>query len=126
MVRILSLFVLFYPFDLWAAQSDTVDLLFSGLKMFIAMIIVIGFMLLIYVLNRKGVKFFKGTKSGRINIVEMRHVGGKKILCLVEVQGKEFLLGLGNERIDFLYHFGDSPSSAGFENQLHEYFEEKK
>ncbi len=126
MLHFLPVFILLFPADLWAAQSETIDLFFSGLRMFIGMIIVVGLMLLIYVLNRKGIKFLKGSKTGHIKILEMRPVGGKKILCLVEVRGEEILLGLGNERVDFLYHFDSHRSNISFEDNLKEHFETKK
>jgi flagellar protein FliO/FliZ len=123
MARILSLLILFFPAELWAASLEKTDLFFSGLKMFIGMIVVVGLMLLVYVLNRKGIGFLKKDKTGRIKIVEMRHLGGKKMLCMVEVKGRELLLGLGNERIDFLYDFSDSRAVNGFENELQQHVE---
>ena len=123
MAWILSLWILFFPVELWAASLETPDLFFSGLKMFIGMIIVIGLMLLVYALNRKGIGFFKKDRTGRINILEMRHLGGRKMLCMVEVKGKELLLGLGNDRIDFLYDFSASPAHNGFANELQRHVE---
>jgi flagellar protein FliO/FliZ len=118
MARILSLLILFFPAELWAASIEPIDLFFSGLKMFIGMVIVVGLMLLVHVLNRKGIGFLKKDKTGRIKIVEMRHLGGRKMLCMVEVKGRELLLGLGNERIDFLYDFSDSKLNIDFANEL--------
>jgi flagellar protein FliO/FliZ len=118
MAWILSLWILFFPAELWAASLETTDLFLSGLKMFIGMIFVVGLMLLVYALNRKGIGFLKKDRTGRINIVEMRHLGGRKMLCMVEVKGRELLLGLGNDRIDFLYDFSDSPVHTGFANEL--------
>lgn len=126
MARILSFVVLFFPAELRAASMDTSDLFFSGLKMFIGMIVVVGVMLLVYFLNRKGVGFLKKNKTGRIKIVEMRHLGGKKMLCMVEVKGRELLLGLGNERIDFLYDCSGSRVIDSFENELHRHVEVEK
>ncbi len=123
MARILPLFVLLIPSNLWGSQSENIDLFFSGLKMFIGMIIVVGLMLLVYVLNKKGIKFLKGGKPGLIQILETRPVGGKKMLCLVEVKGQELLLGIGNERIDFLHHLDScSGQDTGFEKKLQEHF----
>lgn len=123
---ILSFFVLLFPAELWAAQSETIDLFFSGLKMFIGMIIVVGLMMLVYAINRKGIKLLKGGKTGLIRILETRHVGGKKMLCLVEVRGEELLLGIGNERINFIHHFNRSQSASGFENKLQDHLETKR
>jgi flagellar protein FliO/FliZ len=126
MAWILSLWILFFPFELWAASLETTDLFFSGLKMFIGMTIIIGLMLLVYTMNRKGIGFFKKNRTGRINIVEMRHLGGSKMLCMVEVKGRELLLGVGNDRIDFLYDLSDSPVHCGFADEFQRYVEAEK
>ncbi|MFW6055406.1 MAG: FliO/MopB family protein [Thermodesulfobacteriota bacterium] len=106
------------PARLWAAGSEPVNFFFSGLKLFIATLIVVGIMLLIHVLQRRGVKFLKGKSPTGIKILETRPVGGRKSLCLVEVRGQELLVGIGNERIDFLYHFGAPKGSRRFEDDL--------
>jgi flagellar protein FliO/FliZ len=126
MAWILPLWILFFPAELWAASLEPTDLFFSGLKMFIGMIVVVGLMLLVYVLNRKGIGFLKKDRTGRINIVEMRHLGGRKMLCMVEVKGRELLLGLGNDHIDFLYDFSDSPAHTDFANELQRHVEAEK
>jgi flagellar protein FliO/FliZ len=126
MKRILCLLVLFFPAELQAGSMESIDLFFSGLKMFSGMIIVVGIMLLVYALNRKGIGFLKKNKSDRIKIMEMRHLGGRKMLCMVEVKGRELLLGLGNERIDFLYDFSGSPTNTIFEKELQRHAEAKK
>jgi flagellar protein FliO/FliZ len=126
MAWILSLWILFFPFELWAASLETTDLFFSVLKMFIGMIIIIGLMLLVYAMNRKGIGFFKKDRTGRINIVEMRHIGGRKMLCMVEVKGRKLLLGLGNDRIDLLYDFSDLPPHSGFADEFQRHVEAEK
>jgi flagellar protein FliO/FliZ len=126
MKRILCLLVLFFPAELQAGSLESIDLFFSGLKMFSGMIILVGIMLLVYALNRKGIGFLKKNKSDRIKIMEMRHLGGRKMLCMVEVKGRELLLGLGNERIDFLYDFSSSSTNTNFEKELQRHAEVKK
>lgn len=64
--------------------------------------LVLGLVLLLYYLSRKGFGFLPTAKSGAIKIIEMRHLMPKKALCLVEVRGKELLLGIGTERIEIL------------------------
>lgn len=83
--------------------------------------IVLGVVLLLYYLSRKGFGFLPATKSGAIKIVEMRHLMPKKALCLVEVRGKELLLGIGTERIEVLSMLDTPPSAspaASFEETL--------
>lgn len=123
MVRILLLLILLYPSELLAASIETSNLFIAGMKMFVGTVAVVGLMVLVYVLNRRGFQFLKAKKAGRINIVEIRPIGGRKMLCLIEVKGQEFLLGMGNERIDFLYHFSDGHAGCGFENELMEHAE---
>ena len=118
--------VLLFPAELHAASLETNELFFSGLKLFIGMIIVAGLMLFVYFLNRKGIGFLNGGKVSRINIAEIRHVGGRKMLCLVEVNGQELLLGLGNERIDFLCHLTGKDGIAEFKNEFREQIEEER
>ena len=118
MIRMLFVPICLIPAELWAVGTEPVDFFSSGLKLFIATIIVIGIMLLLHVLHRKGIKFLKGDDSGGIQILETRPVGGKKSLCLVKVRDQELLVGLGNERIDFLYHFGGAKENRQFEDDL--------
>lgn len=126
MVRILSGLVLFFPTELLAATLEENDLIFSGLKMFIGMIVVVGLMLLVYVLHRKGIGILKAGKANRINIVEIRHLGGRKMLCLAEVNGQEFLLGLGNDRIDLLCRLTDKEAIADFKSEFRKQIEEER
>jgi flagellar biogenesis protein FliO len=44
-------------------------------------------------------------------------LGGKKALCLVEVQGRQLLLGVSSEAINLLCEF-DSPPGQSFEQTL--------
>lgn len=123
------LMILMTPAPLWADQSGTVDVFFSALKLFAGTAIVVGIMLLLYYLNRRGAMFLEARNAGKIKIVETRGVGGKKALCLVEIRGEMILLGLGNERIDLLHHFDTPPGeNAGeprndFENELRGQYE---
>jgi flagellar protein FliO/FliZ len=71
-------------------------------------------------MNQKGVKFLKRGKTGLINIVETRPVGARKVLCLVEVRGRELLLGIGGDRIDFLCQIGERQTDKSFDDELKE------
>ncbi len=94
------------PAPVFGADGVSVDLFTTGLKLFAGTAVVVGIMLLLHYLNKRGVRFFEGKNAGNIRIVENRAVGGRKSLCLVEVRGEMLLLGLGNDRIDMLHHFG--------------------
>lgn len=121
MARFLFIVFLLLPAELYAAQPDQVDLFSSGLKLFVGMAVVIGLMLIFHVLNRKGFKFLESRHAGKIRIVETRQLGGRKALCLVEVEGKRLLLGLGSDRVDLLH----SSSAGSFEDELRASEEDK-
>lgn len=123
MVRVLFCVPLLAPARLWAASFSPPDLWLSGLKLLVGMLLVIGLMLLVYVLNRKGLAFFKSGRPNRIQILETRPVGGRKSLCLVRVRGEDLLLGLGNDRVDLLLHFEEASDGDRFETELQERFE---
>lgn len=123
MQRFLFLPVLLIPQPLHAAGAGSADFFLSGVKLFAVTVAVVGIMLLLHYLNRKGMRLFEGRRSGGITIVETRPVGGRKSLCLVEVRGESILLGIGNDRIDLLHHFDKGKARAGipegrFESEL--------
>ena len=70
--------------------------------MFWGLLIVLGIILLIYAVMRKKLAHTKNNDSSSIKIKEIRHLMPKKSLCLVEVGGEEFLLGLGTDTISLL------------------------
>ena len=118
--------IAFFPARVMAADSGSSGLFFPGLRLIAGMAVIIGLMLLVYIVNRKGITFLKRGGTNRINIMETRPVGGRKVLCLVEVRGQELLLGLGNERIDFLCRLGDAREGDDFESSLQSCFQEKE
>lgn len=114
MSRLLFLLLLIIPQTVWAAQPEAPDLFSSGIKLFAAMAVVIGLMLLLHVLNKKGFRFLERRHAGSIKIIETRPLGGRRSLCLVEVEGRRLLLGLGGDRVNVLERFG----SLDFEKEL--------
>ncbi len=126
MQRLCLLFLLLLPAEAWAAESWPHDIWVSGFKLLLGTLIVIGLMLLIYALNRKGLSFLKDRGSNSIEILETRPVGGRKSLCLVKVRGENLLLGLGTDRVDLLFHFDSSKAEQRFDNELQERFEGKR
>lgn len=101
---LLFIFIIF-PASAFAGQPEDLDLFASGLKLFVGLSVVIGLMLIFHVLNRKGFKFLESRHAGSIKIIETRPLGGRKSLCLVEVEGRRILLGLGNDRVDVVHSF---------------------
>ncbi|OGQ94853.1 MAG: hypothetical protein A2521_11230 [Deltaproteobacteria bacterium RIFOXYD12_FULL_57_12] len=84
--------------------------------------IVLGIILVFYYLSRKGLNLLPAGKAGAIKVVEMRYLMPKKALCLVNVRGRELLLGIGTERIELIAELDLPPTSApgrSFETNLH-------
>lgn len=101
MKKVLALFLLI-PVPVYAAADEVDSLLFSGFKTLAALLAVLGLILLLYHFARKGAGFLPGVKTGIIKVVEMRSLGPKKTICLVEVRGQEYLLGVGVQEITLI------------------------
>ncbi|MCF6289657.1 MAG: flagellar biosynthetic protein FliO [Desulfobacterales bacterium] len=109
--------VLATPVPALAAGSPS-GLLVPGLKMVAGLAVVLGLLYLLHALSRKGLFMMPGAKQGLIRIVEVRSLGGRKGLCLVEVRGQELLLGFGPERIECLARLEPGAAAKGFARQL--------
>ena len=101
-----------------ALAADSGSLLASSLKMLAALGVVLGLVLLLYAASRKGFGFLPAAKGGAIKIVEMRHLAPRKAVCLVEVRGREFLLSVGNDRVELLTSLGPKEAQKSFEENL--------
>jgi flagellar protein FliO/FliZ len=93
-------------------ESTDPSLLSSGFRMLWGLFVVLGIILIIYGLMRKRLSFVQSNSKAKIKIIEIRHLMPKKSLCLVEVGGQKFLLGLGNENITLLSAIKASKSST--------------
>lgn len=109
--------VLAAPVPAMAAGSPA-GLVVPGLKMVAGLAVVLGLLYLLYALSRRGLFLLPGAKEGLIRIVEVRSLGGRKGLCLVEVHGQELLLGFGPERIECLARLEPGSAAKGFAHQL--------
>jgi flagellar protein FliO/FliZ len=115
-MRLLLISLIFMAQPVFAADSIAEpSLLGSSLKMLAALGIVIGLLLLIYAASRKGFGFLPQKKTGLIQVLETRPLGGRKFLCVVKVRGQEMLLGLSNDRIECLSQL---PSGDNFAETL--------
>lgn len=110
--------MLLAPIPAFAAVDDSPGLLASCLKLVAGLAVVLGLLYLFYALSRKGLSFLPGARAGVIKIVEVRSLGAKKGLCLVEVRGQELLLGFGPERIDCLASLGPARVEESFAGKL--------
>jgi len=125
MRSLLVLGILLWPATVWASDGAGSGLLAAGLKMMGALVVVLGIVLLLYAWARKKPGIFPATKTGAIKVVETRYLGPKKSLCLVAVRGEEFLLGVGQEKIELLSRLGRHASEK-FEDTLQSNLEQKQ
>jgi len=94
----------------WSAEFDPVA---SGMRMLGGLIVVLAIILGLYYFLRKRLNTFQNQGKGAINVVEIKHVQPKKTLMLIEVRGREYLVGSGGDSINTIIplQHGDSFSS---------------
>ena len=97
-------------------SAENFTLLNSSLKMIWGLLIVLGILLIIYGLVKKRVSLLQGGVKGIIKIIESRHLMPKKSLFLIEVRGKEYLVGSGGDSLNLITSIDD-------ENHSHSTFE---
>jgi len=74
-----------------------------------ALLVVIGLILALYGLTKK--RFFLNKPGGKvITIIELRPLQPKSTLALVEVRGREYLLGISANSINLLADLSDKPA----------------
>jgi|LGVF01.2.fsa_nt_gb flagellar protein FliO/FliZ len=109
--------LLLLPATAHAAADAPDPMIGSGLRMMAGLLLVLGLMFLLYALSKRGLRWLPGSREGKIQIRETRPLGGKKALCLVEVQGRELLIGVSSERIELLCEL-ESKQGQSFEQTL--------
>ena len=113
----LALLFTLVPASAHAAPYEGPGLFSSLLKMLGGLALVLGILLVLYALSRKG-RLLGSGKKGEIQIREIRHLGGKKSVCLLRVRGKDMLLGLGQDKIEMLSHLEGEGTKTEFDKEL--------
>lgn len=104
---IFSLFLLTLSSIRVAAETTTQQPLLTGsseilsnsFRVIWGLLIVLGIILLLYGLLRKRFSLLSSLPDKEINVLEIKPLMGKKAICLVEIRGKEFLLGISEAQI---------------------------
>ncbi len=113
-MRLLALALLVAaPASAWAAEPPS--LAAAALQTGWALLVVIGLILALYALARK--RLLLGKIGGKaITVVELRPLAPKTTLALVEVRGREYLLGLSPAGIHLLAEVSANaaPDAADF------------
>ena len=113
--------LLAFPATGLAAQGAA-DLPFMESIRMMAIVAFLGIVLICgTVLLGKRLKFFPTIRSGIIHVLDSRGIAPRKFLCLVEVHGKELLLGVG-DRIELLASWSapDADAVREFEAALNQ------
>jgi len=98
-------------------------------RFLVGLALVIGIMLILYAFLKKRFSLLRNRDDSRIHILEIKPVAPRKSLCLIEVGGEKFLLGLSQDSINLLGTFGrrnspasgqpnDQPASQSFDSIL--------
>ncbi len=97
----------------WALGDEAPSLLNASLRMTWGLLVVLAVLLIIYVIVKKRLAPMQGRSKGRINVIETRHLMPKKSLFLVEVRGREYLLGAGSDSLELIARIdGDQPGRS--------------
>lgn len=78
------------------------------LRFVAALALVIGVMFVLYALVKKRFSLLHNRAGSAIRVVETRPLTPRASICLVEVRGQEFLLGLSQSGINLLAAFTES------------------
>lgn len=100
-IPLLSTAQLVFPSALLAGNTlgtDTADYF----RIIWGLLVVLGIILVLYGIVRKRFSLLATPSGGKIKILEVKPMMGKKALCLVDVQGQEFLLGISGETISHI------------------------
>lgn len=98
---ILLLLVLFSASFVNAAESVTDDIT-AYFRVMWGLLIVLAIMLALFAIFKKRFSIMNPRSGKSIRVLEIQPLMPRKSLCLVEVKGKEYLLGVGNETITLL------------------------
>ena len=103
----------------FALSAENFSMLNSSLKMIWGLLVVLGILLIIYGLVKKRVTLLQGGGKGIIKIIESRHLMPKKSLFLIEVRGKEYLVGTGGDSLSLIASLEETAhSQSNFESIL--------
>jgi len=99
--------LILWPTSAWASLPP--DMASALLRTGWALLVVIGLILALYGLSKKRLSLGK-TGGNAIKVIELRPVQPKATLALVEVRGREYLLGIGSDSIHLLADLSAEPA----------------
>ena len=103
--------VTFSPENIYGADAE-LDVMGSYFRVVWGLLVVLGVILILYGILKKRFSLFNTPASQSINVIEMKPLMSKKALCLVEVKGEEYLLGISGDRITHIATIGTEKKSS--------------
>ena len=104
---LVPLLIILWPASAWATTQP--DMTSALLRTGWALLVVIGLIFALYGLSKKRLSLGK-TGGNAIKVVELRPIQPKATLALVEVRGREYLLGIGADSIHLLADLSADPA----------------
>jgi len=112
LLQALLLLLIMSPRPALSASQNAIGM-DSYFRMIWGLLVVLGVILLLYGLLRKRFSILSGPEGKHIKVVEMKTLGPRKMLCLVEVKGEEFLLGVNGDNISHLATLSQDKTKPG-------------
>ena len=94
-----------------AAVSATGDIA-AYLQVMGGLLIVLAIILVLYALFKNRFSIINPRSSKAIRILEIQPLMPRKAVCLIEVRGREYLLGVANESITLLADLGKDGNTS--------------
>lgn len=91
-----------------AGMSDTS----AYLRLTWGLLVVLGVILILYALVKKRFSLLNSSEKSTIKVLEIRHLMPKKSVCLIEVKGREYLLGISTDTISLIASLPPAPESS--------------
>jgi flagellar protein FliO/FliZ len=101
-----------------AAAAESQSLLSSSLRMIWGLLIVLGILFIIYIIVKKRFSIVPGGGRGVIKVIEAHHLMPRKSLYLIEVRGKEYLVGTGGDSLQLITKIDGADAAKPFDEIL--------
>jgi flagellar protein FliO/FliZ len=116
-INIISCFSILLQAGFASAAETPADEIAAYFRVMWGLLVVLALILALYAIFRKRFSIIAPRSGKAIRVVEIQPLMPRKSICLVEVKGKEYLLGIGQDNITLLAALDGSPP-ASFQEAL--------
>jgi flagellar protein FliO/FliZ len=113
----ISFFSVLLPAGFASAAETPADEIAAYFRVMWGLLIVLALILTLYAIFKKRFSIIAPRSGKAIRVVEIQPIMPRKSICLVEVKGKEYLLGIGQDNITLLASLDDN-TPATFQEAL--------